>query len=250
MERFRSEIIEIRKENPETYTYIMKNPHGHTWESGANTHVALNGFDINPGRTDSTLVRHMSILTAPEEGYLAFTTRIRNNPSRYKKVLMGTGVGDYITIYKSKAHMRPERNGGNIVCFAMGVAVAAFRPFVLGYFKNQDGIKSFTLIYSDREGSHIFPELFEEKESKEYKGVKVSGRIALYEKVREYSSLKNTSFYIAGSDDMMVNTVRILRDNGVSEKAIFLDRKPEIAAKYMDRKINIRPESSLFFKQP
>lgn len=75
MERYKCKIKEVIKENDETWTYVLENPKEHDWTIGANTHVALEGYDIDPLKVDKSLVHHMSITSFPHDGNITFSTR-------------------------------------------------------------------------------------------------------------------------------------------------------------------------------
>lgn len=245
MDRYKARITDIVREKDDTFTYYLDNPKDHSWVSGANTHIALKGFDLNPEKIDKALVHHMSIMTRPREEKIGFTTRIKNLPSRYKKVLSETKPGDELTLYKSKAHMELKREGKDIVCLSMGVAIATFRPFILDYWDNNGGIKSLTLVNVDKEIIPSYKELLVKKEGINYEGINFTNREDFNKKLEELMENKDCIFYIAGSDQMMAETCKKLLKAGFTKEAIQLDRKEIIREKYLEDKTNIRNEDKL-----
>lgn len=249
MVRYKTQILNITKEGKNSTTFILKNPLGHKWENGANTHLALPGFDLNPQKIDSSLVHHMSISSIPEEEIISFSTRFKDKPSKYKKVLSNLKEGDEVTIYETKSHMKLNRDGKNLVFISMGIAIATFRPFILEYFKNQDGINSLTVLSCDKKDHHIMDDLLVDNKDKSYKAQKVEGRSNLLKELDSIfgNGLGTTDFYIAGSDGMMIDMIRLLINKGVHLDNIFLDRKPVICEKYKNPETRFRTGSKIVF---
>ncbi|MDL5376462.1 dihydropteridine reductase [Exiguobacterium mexicanum] len=62
MQIYWTPIQQVVEEAKDTYTFKLELPAGFTWEEGAHTHFALEGFN-KEDRPNRTLIRHMSIST-------------------------------------------------------------------------------------------------------------------------------------------------------------------------------------------
>ncbi len=76
-------IVKTADQAPRVRTFLFDVPDGLTWEPGAHVHVAIPGFNEGD-QVRRELVRHMSVSTLPEEGYLGFTTRLDSSDSLFK----------------------------------------------------------------------------------------------------------------------------------------------------------------------
>ena len=72
--KYKLKIIDINEEAQGTKTYYFEKPEGFFWEAGANIHVGLVGFDQGE-KPNKEWVRHMSIITLPEENRIGITTK-------------------------------------------------------------------------------------------------------------------------------------------------------------------------------
>lgn len=76
MQIYWTTLVDVIDEATDTKTFYLDLPEGFTWEEGAHTHLALEGFNSGE-KPDKGLVRHMSIATLPEENTIGITTRLR-----------------------------------------------------------------------------------------------------------------------------------------------------------------------------
>ena len=99
MVKHRVKILDIIDEAQGTKTYLLEKPEDFTWDEGAHTHIGLLGFDKGE-RPNKEWVRHMSIMTLPEENSIGFTTRITYPMSEFKEKLSKLQIGDEIILFK------------------------------------------------------------------------------------------------------------------------------------------------------
>lgn len=66
MKIYWTKINKIIDETSEIKTYLLDCPENFTWEEGAHTHLALEGFNAGD-KPNKSLVRHMSISTLPRK---------------------------------------------------------------------------------------------------------------------------------------------------------------------------------------
>lgn len=106
MQIYWTKINKIVEESPEIRTYFLDCPEDFTWEEGSHTHLALEGFNAGD-KPNRSLVRHMSISTLPEENTIGITTRIREQCSEYKAILMYLAS---VKCMKRQAFLKPHTN--------------------------------------------------------------------------------------------------------------------------------------------
>lgn len=159
MKIYWTKISEIIEESPEVKTYVLDCPEGFTWEEGAHTHLAMKGFNEG-NKPNRGLVRHMTIMTLPEEGTIGITTRIRDKCSEYKKILRSLKVEDEVALFKTYTNIPLRRENKNIYMLSQGVGLATIRPLVVEYFKRPENVKHVHSLNIDSSREFLFTDLF------------------------------------------------------------------------------------------
>ena len=72
MKIYWTKINKIVDESSNVKTYMLDRPEGFSWEEGAHTHLALEGFNAGD-KPNRSLIRHMSISTLPHEDAIGIT---------------------------------------------------------------------------------------------------------------------------------------------------------------------------------
>src|SRR5699024_12573739 len=93
---------------PEIKTYMLDCPEGFTWEEGAHTHFAFEGFNAGD-KPDRSLTRHMSISTLPHENAIGITTRINEQCSEFKNILRNLEIGLDVASFQTYTTVQPNR---------------------------------------------------------------------------------------------------------------------------------------------
>lgn len=218
-------INRIIKENSEVRTYLLECPEDFTWEEGAHTHFALKGFeDKKLGRS---LIRHMSISTTQDENIIGITTRIRDQASEFKETLKNHKVGDEVALFKTHSNVPLRREGKNVYLLSSGVGLATFRPLVLEYFKRADNVNHMHSLNIDSSKEFLFSNVFESATDKKFTSEFVDNRKNYYEKVKNLAADKDELFYVVGSDEFLVQNIKVLQEQGVKPDQIILDKYEE-----------------------
>lgn len=214
-------INDIITETPDTKTYVLDCPEDFTWEEGAHTHLALKGFNIGE-KPNRELVHHMSISTLPFENKIGITTRIRKNCSLFKTELKKLDIGDEVALFKTYTNIPLRRWNRPIYLLSNGVGIATFRPLILEFLRNSDGVKNIHSLNVDSSKTHLFTNLFDEHAvlTAEY----VSNREEYFQAVKKLAEDKKGLFYIVGSDAFILDTIACLRDHNISDDQLFLDK--------------------------
>jgi len=219
-----AELLDIIKEAENTYTYRFSIPKGMTWEAGTNAHLVANGSDANYA-PNKKYVRHLSICSLPEEGYMGFSTRIREGASVFKQNLKVCKPGDKLQVFGLKNRLPLPRENKPVVLISMGVGVATFRPMILEYAKDQKGIPQLVNLNIDKAGSAIYWEELSKFHMEGFSNHYVNTRQELREQIDQSLALNDAEYHIVGSDEFLLEIGTYLIQKGVQNTQIKLDKK-------------------------
>lgn len=232
MQIYWTKINEIIEETPEVKTYLLDCPEDFTWEEGSHTHFALKGFNAGE-KPNRSLIRHMSISTLPHENSIGITTRIKEQCSEFKTILRNLGVGDEVAIFKTHSNVPLKREDKNVYLLSSGVGLATFRPLVLDYFERTDNVNQIHSLNIDSSKDFLFPTIFESAPDKKFTSQFVDNREDYYEKVKQLATDKDGLFYVVGSDEFLVQNIKVLRDHDVKPEQIMLDKREQSLSEFL-----------------
>lgn len=224
MKIYWTRINKIVDETSEIKTYFLDCPEGFTWEEGAHTHLALEGFNAGD-KPNKSLVRHMSITTLPEENIIGITTRIREQCSEYKAILRNSGVGDQVALFKTHSNVPLKKDANNIYLLSSGVGLATFRPLVLEFLERPGNIDHMHSLNIDSSKEFIFTDIVKSNPEKNFTAQFVDNRKDYYEAVKNLAADKDGVYYVVGSDEFLVQNIEVLRDQGITSNQIMLDKR-------------------------
>ena len=224
MQIYWTKINKIIEETPEVKTFLLDLPEGFTWEEGAHTHLALEGFNAGD-QPNKSLVRHMSISTLPNEQSVGITTRIRELCSEFKSILRNLEVGDKVALFKIHSNVPLKRDDKNIYLLSSGVGLATFRPLVLTYLERPDNINRIHSLTIDTTKDYLFTDVFESAPDKNFTSQYVDNRKDYYEEVKKLSADQDGLFYVVGSDEFILQNIDVLREQGIKPEQIVLDKR-------------------------
>ena len=231
MQIYWTKINKIIDESPEVKTFLLDCPKGFTWEEGAHTHLALEGFNAGD-QPNKSLVRHMSISTLPYENSVGITTRIRENCSEFKSILKNLVVGDKVALFKIHSNVPLKRESKSIYLLSSGVGIATFRPLVLDYLNRPDSVNHVHSLNIDSSNDFLFTNVFKSAPDKNFIAQYVDNRHTYYEEVKKLAADQNGLFYIVGSDEFIVQNIELLRQLGIKQEQIMLDKREQHLAKF------------------
>ena len=223
MQIYWTKINKIIEETPEVKTYLLDCPKDFTWEEGSHTHFALEGFNAGD-KPNRGLIRHMSISTLPHENSIGITTRIREQCSEFKSALRNLEVGNEVAIFKTHSNVPLKREDKNVYLLSSGVGLATFRPLVLDYFERGDNVNQIHSLNIDSSKDFLFPTIFESAPDKMFTSQFVDNRKDYYEEVKNLAADQNGLFYVVGSDEFLVQNIKVLREQGIKPEQIMLDK--------------------------
>ncbi|MEK4387467.1 dihydropteridine reductase [Solibacillus sp. FSL W7-1464] len=231
MQIYWTKINKIIEETPEVKTFLLDLPEGFTWEEGAHTHLALEGFNAGE-QPNKSLVRHMSISTLPNEQTVGITTRIRELCSEFKSILRNLEVGDKVALFKIHSNVPLKREGKNVYLLSSGVGLATFRPLVLTYLERPDRINRLHSLNIDSSKDYLFTDVFESAPDKNFSSQYVDNRKVYYEEVKKLAADQDGLFYVVGSDEFILQNIDVLREQGIKPEQIVLDKRERQLPKF------------------
>lgn len=223
MKIYWTKINKVIEETPEIRTYMLDLPEGFTWDEGAHTHFALEGFNAGE-KPNRSLIRHMSISTLSDENSVGITTRIREQCSEFKHILNDLEIGSSVAIFKTHSNVPLKREDKNIYLLSSGVGLATFRPLVRDYLNRPDNVNKVHSLNIDSSRDYLFTSIFEPAPEKEFTSQFVDNRKDYYEEVQTLAQDKGGVFYVVGSDAFLAQNIALLREQGVNTDQIMLDK--------------------------
>ncbi|WP_270568087.1 FAD-dependent oxidoreductase [Clostridium beijerinckii] len=233
MEKYTLKIIDIIDETDNTKTYFFEKPENLTWEPGSHTHIAHIGFDIGD-QPRKEWVRHMSIITLPEENKIAITTRVPGSKSVFKNKLAELKIGDEVVFFKIGSRMGLRRINRPIILISMGVGIATMRPLILSFINDKTKIPYLSNINIDSSDKFVFKNQLDKLVDENYKNYWVNSRKEFYEILNKLMKAEDTIYYVVGSDAFIKDIVQRLRLNNVKIDDIVIDRKDEKKQKFLE----------------
>lgn len=223
MQIYWTKINKIIEETPEVKTYLLDCPENFTWEEGSHVHFALKGFN-DGDKPNRNLIRHMSISTIPQENVIGITTRIKEQCSEFKSILLNLEVGDEVAIFKIHSNVPLKKADKNVYLLSSGVGLATFRPLVLDYFERADNVNQIHSLNIDSSKDFLFPTIFESAVDKNFTAQFVDNRKDYYKEVKKLVADKDGLFYIVGSNEFLLQNIAVLREQGIKPEHIMLDK--------------------------
>jgi len=224
MQIYWTKINKIIDETPEVKTFLLDCPEGFTWEEGAHTHFALEGFNAGE-KPNRGLIRHMSISTLPHEKSIGITTRIKEQCSEFKSILRNLEVGNEVALFKTHSNVPLKREDKNVYLLSSGVGLATFRPLVLDYFGHAEGVNHIHSLNIDSSRGFLFTTIFESAPDKKFTSQFVDNRKDYYEEVKNLAADKDSLFYVVGSDKFLRQNIELLLEQGTKPEQIMLDKR-------------------------
>lgn len=232
MKIYWTKINKVIEETSEIKTYMLDCPQDFTWEEGSFTHFALEGFNAGD-EPNRSLIRHMSISTLPQENSIGITTRIREQCSEFKSILRNLEVGNEVAFFRTFSNVPLKRENKNIYLLSSGVGLATFRPLILDYFERDDDIKHMHSLNIDSSKEFLFTDIFKTAPKKNFTSQFVDNRQNYYDEVKNLAADKDGIFYIVGSDEFLVDNIKVLREQGIKPDKIMLDKREKQSAEFL-----------------
>lgn len=228
MEQYEVEILKKTKLMNDIYLFELSVPQGVSWEPGAHMHVGLKGFAEAEGKE---LVRHMSIMTRPQDNTIGFVTRLPENGSVFKQELASYQMGDTVTLFKIGAKIHISSQQEPMVFLSMGVGIAAVYPiFVTCEEMSSSGNKKIiTSIHVSKNEEHLFDEELNNSKDGSINYLWKDCRRDFFNSVKKQlmQDTKETKYFLIGNDVFIKELIHFLLEEGIDPTRICLDKKEE-----------------------
>lgn len=160
MKFYEAKVTEIRRETPDIYSYIMDIPEGFQWKAGQHVLWKLKDHEVDEEDRDS---RVFTIASAPEDGFLMFTTRIGEKHTSFKEILLNRlKTGDTILVASPLGDLSidTEHYKATLI-IAGGVGITPVRSLLRSYIESPAEGHDITVLYSDAGGKYAFEDFWD-----------------------------------------------------------------------------------------
>lgn len=227
MDKHQVKILDIKEEYKNVFTYTLEKPEDLVWDEGSSFHLALPGYDTG-SEINKKLVHHLSINTLTDEGTIKFTTKIPIRKSVFKKALSNLKEGDEVTIYKIKSHMILRREDKPIVLLSQGLAMSTMRPLIKKFEIDNSNIPELISLNVNKKDNHLYEKDFECVDGTCFFKYWLESRNDYLKKLKDLANEKpDAYFYVVGSEIYVLDTLYILRENGIANSQIIIDKSDE-----------------------
>ena len=165
MDFAKTKITKIVQETSDTYSFILDVPAGFTWVAGQHVLWKLPGFELAEEDRDT---RVFTIASAPEDGYLMFTTRIADPHTSFKEVLLHKiKVDEPMEVAKPMGTFAFDTDHyKKTVVLAGGIGITPIRALLRHYMEAPVADHKLTVLYSDDRGEFAYKDFWEEMKAK------------------------------------------------------------------------------------
>ncbi|MGI6191654.1 ferredoxin--NADP reductase [Eubacterium sp. F2] len=165
MKFYEAKVKEIKKETSDTYSFIMDIPEGFSWKAGQHVLWKLKDYKVPEGEKDS---RVFTIASAPEDGFLMFTTRITELHSGFKDILLNKiQPGDIIMVATPLGNFTLDAEDyAKTLIIAGGIGITPIRSLLRSYMEHPIKGHQITLLYSDDRGEYAYEDFWKELKEK------------------------------------------------------------------------------------
>lgn len=227
MDKYQVKILDIKEEYKNVYTYTLEKPEDLFWDEGSSFHLGLPGYDEGD-EANKKLIHHLSINTLTDEGNIRFTTKIPIRKSVFKKALSKLEPGDEVTIFKLKSNVALKRDDKAIVLLSQGLAMSTMRPLIKKFEIDNSNIPELISVNVNKKDNHLYEKDFECIDGSAFIKYWIESRAEYLDKLKEYATEKSDAyFYVVGSEMFVLDSLYILRENGIADEQIIIDKDLE-----------------------
>ncbi len=224
MKTFETKVKKIVQETSDSYSFIFDIPEGFEWKAGQHTAWTFPEFDLDKKEQR----RIFTIASAPADGFLMFTTRIREEKSPYKEALLNdVKPGSPVIVNQALGKYSFHDTKKKSLCVAGGIGITPIRALVKDLYDNNDPSHEIKVIYSDESGEFCYSDFWKEAQEKlENLTVEfIKDTKVCTDTVKKYAEENGdeAEYLIAGSPGMNKAYEGMLQEWGISKDSIVLD---------------------------
>lgn len=225
MKLFDTKITKIIKETSDSYSFVCEIPEGYTWKAGQHALWELEGIKLPE---DEKKNRIFTIASAPEDGFLMFTTRIAEKHSPFKDALLNeVKEGTKVKIAEALGNFAFGKDAKKSFVIAGGIGITPIRSLLRDFSEKNDEKHEITVLYSDDRGEFAYKDFWKEIEPKmpNLDLKLISDRNEFTDSVNDFAKKvgNDSEYLIAGSPGMNAAFTETLTGLGVDKKNIITD---------------------------
>lgn len=226
MQIYWTTLKKVIDESPDVKTFVFDCPNDYQWEEGAHIHLAFEGFNAGE-KPDRSLIRHMSISTTNDEKDIGITTRIKDEPSLFKRTLNNLPIGGQAAIFKTHSNVPLKRENKKLYMLSAGAGLATLRPLALKFLQDQTDVTSIHSLNVDSTGHYLFTDIFNNEDEEKITAHFVDNRADYYTEADQLMADKDGIFYVVGSDEFLKQNIELLLKNDFPKDQVILDKHPQ-----------------------
>lgn len=224
---FQLKLRERRSIANQTIQLIFEKPAGFQYKAGQ-----YGGFTLmNPAETDAGgITRRFSLLSSPDDDYLAIATRIQQ--SAYKRVLNQLPIGNEIKFAgPTGSFLLHEDNDVPAVMIAGGIGIAPFYSMIHHHAHHQSSQSIYLFYGNQKQSDAAFLAELEQMQTPHFKFIATmaapeagwQGEIGFVDDkmIKKYiSDIHAPIYYVCGSPAMVTAIQELLAEMGIDEDRI------------------------------
>jgi ferredoxin--NADP+ reductase len=106
------------------------------------------------------------------------------------------------------------------------------RPLIHGFIKDKTGISNLINVNVDSTMDFVYKKELDKLICVDYKNYWLESRKEFYEQLDQISKNTNAIYYVVGGDTFIIDVIKYLKNNGINENSIVIDKKEELFANY------------------
>ena len=214
--RYSVTLADSRQEYGDVWTFSFQTEEPVPYLAGQYAHLKLLGLETGS-------VHEFSFSSAPEEAYLSFTIRLRQE-SEYKQFLKRMGPGAPAEIFKIKGEFTLQDEGPSPIFIAQGIAITPVRSIVKDRSVRNLPLPR-ALIHVDR-GPYLFEGELSPLPFSQYR-IGRSDIDATLENLAAQAGIASSEpevpYYVIGSPEFVLNISEKLQSLGIAETRLKTD---------------------------
>ena len=121
-----------------------------------------------------------------------------------------------------------KREDRPIVLLSQGIAMSTIRPLIKKFEKDSDGIPELICVNVNNKDTHLYESDFKDVDGSLFVKYWLETRNEYLAKIKELASTKEKSyFYVVGSENFVLDSLYTLRESGIKDDSIIIDKNEE-----------------------
>lgn len=224
--KYKIKVQKIVNVDQHTKTIWFNIPKNFKWQAGCS---GLFGFSEAFKKIIINLeyLRYFTVARNNDKTHLEITLRAPGSNSKFKQKIMELKVGDEMILYSVKMHCPLVRRNKNLVFLSMGIGMVTYKNLFEAFEENADNVKKVTSINVDNHQTNLYHDLYTNV-SKHY----YPNRITFFEHLDPYYKNSDNIYYLVGSEDFLKEMIKKLKEQGINQQNIIIDRSNFLRRSY------------------